>query len=173
MTRCHHSHFDLKFKYKDEKKKKEKAPKSSKEVNNTKMRAGKEVPTPHRLIAWVCKTSIENPSPLRMSFTKGLMQQSGNPKWTTNNTYPFCERKGYSPAPSSPVHAPKLNVFILLNVVFLFLSSFSFPFRLPLPPYFTFFYFEFYVCCIHLTPPVIGITKINTLSTHRLFDFVY
>lgn len=85
---------------------------------------GNEVPTPHGLIACVCKTSIENLSPLRTSFTKGLMQQSGNPKWTTNNTYPFRERKDYSPAQSSPVHPPKLNVFILLNVVFLFFSSF-------------------------------------------------
>lgn len=126
---------------------------------------GNEVPTPHGLIACVCKTSIENLSPLRTSFTKGLMQQSGNPKWTTNNTYPFRERKDYSPAQSSPVHPPKLNVFILLNVVFLFFSSFF------LSPFFL--CFQFSVCRIHLTPPVIGITKINTLSTPRLFDFVY
>jgi len=51
-------------------------------------------------------------------------------------------------------------------------TSFFFSFLLFFfPPFFL--CFQFSVCRIHLTPPVIGITKINTLSTPRLFDFVY
>ena len=57
----------------------EKAPKSSKGANSMKMRVEKEVLTPHGLIACVCKTSIENPSPLRTFFTKGWCNSLGIP----------------------------------------------------------------------------------------------